>query len=88
MATHAGSIESERSKAGRLYRLLLKKPGRRWSSLELALKFSDPCVHTTVHEVRSQLGADWEIVCERKVVGTRRWWVYALVPRAVRGAAA
>lgn len=79
MATHAGSILNEKSKAGRLFRVLKKRPGRRWSTFDLALKLSDPCVHTTVHEVRAQLDKGWRLVSERMLVKERVRWVYALV---------
>jgi len=77
MATHAGKIEGK-SKAARLYRLLRRRPGAEWSTLELARRLNDPCVHTTVHEVRCQLPAGLRIVCaQRQVRGAKRFF-YAL----------
>ena len=82
--SHAGKITNPKSKAGRLYRVLQRRPGRFFTTLELAMALDDPCVHTTVYEVRGQLPAELALVCRRVPVrgprsGLVRRYAYALV---------
>ena len=80
--SHAGKITNPKSKAGRLYRVLQRRPGRFFTTLELAMALDDPCVHTTVYEVRGQLPAELALVCRTvpgRRPGGRKCYAYALV---------
>ena len=83
MKSHAGSIENPRSKAGRLFRVLKRRPGVLHTTLQLALLLDDPCVHTTVYEVRGQaLARGWDIVCKTvpgRRPGGRKRYAYVAV---------